>query len=64
LPDLRKPFLGFGIAMHAGIQAMLYVAWFSPLATGAYTAFLSPAEARRIVDRLRRRFRRSAAGAE
>jgi hypothetical protein len=55
LPDLRKPFLGFGIAMHLGIQAMLYVAWFSPLAIGAYTAFLSPEEARRLVNRLRRR---------
>jgi hypothetical protein len=55
LPDLRKPFLGFGIAMHVGIQAMLYVAWFSPLAIAAYTAFLSPAEARRLVARLRRR---------
>jgi hypothetical protein len=53
LPDLRKPFLGFGIAMHAGIQAMLYVAWFSPLAVGAYTAFLSPAEAGRLVERVR-----------
>jgi hypothetical protein len=55
LPDLRKPFLGFGIAMHVGIQAMLYVAWFSPLAIAAYTAFLSPAEASRLVARLRRR---------
>ncbi|MCA9712718.1 MAG: HTTM domain-containing protein, partial [Myxococcales bacterium] len=24
-PDLRKPFLGFGVLMHLGIQAMLYV---------------------------------------
>jgi hypothetical protein len=55
LPDLRKPFLGFGIAMHVGIQAMLYVAWFSPLAIAAYTAFLSPAEASRLVARVRRR---------
>ena len=54
LPDLRKPFLGFGIAMHAGIQAMLYVAWFSPLAVGAYTAFLCPEEAKRLLKRLRR----------
>lgn len=49
LPDLRVGFLGFGAAMHLGIQAMLYVAWFTPLAIASYASFLAPAEARRLV---------------
>ncbi|MBL9104283.1 MAG: HTTM domain-containing protein [Myxococcales bacterium] len=53
-PDLRRWFLGFGVLMHLGIQAMLYVAWFTPLALASYAAFLRPAEARRLIDRLRR----------
>lgn len=53
-PDLRKWFLGFGVLMHLGIQAMLYVAWFTPLALASYAAFLRPAEARRLVDRVTR----------
>jgi hypothetical protein len=51
IPDLRKGYLGFGIAMHAGIQALMYVAWFSPLAIASYAAFLDPAEARRLLAR-------------
>lgn len=55
LPDLRIPFLGFGIAMHVGIQSMLYVAWFSPVSICSYTAFLRPDEVRRFLVRIRRR---------
>jgi hypothetical protein len=54
-PDLRKLYLPFGIAMHLGIQAMLYVAWFSPLGIASYAAFLRPEEARWVVDWVRRR---------
>lgn len=56
-PDLRKPFLGFGVLMHLGIQAMLYVAWFTPLMIAAYAAFLTPEEVTRLLARLRRRGR-------
>ncbi len=49
LPDLRVVFLGFGAAMHLGIQLMLYVVSFSLMCVAAYAAFLSPAEAKRIV---------------
>lgn len=55
LPDLRKPFLAFGVVMHLGIQAAMYVAWFTPLVLAAYASFLHPGEARAIVGRLRRR---------
>lgn len=58
-PDLRKPFLGFGIAIHVGIQVLMYVAWFSPLAIASYAAFLRPDEARRILDAIGRRLRRT-----
>lgn len=51
LPDLRRFFLGFGAAMHLGIQAMLYVVWFTPLVLASYTAFLAPEEARRLISR-------------
>lgn len=51
LPDLRPWFLGFGVLMHLGIQAMMYVAWFTPMTIAAYSAFLTPAEARRLVRR-------------
>ncbi len=54
-PDLRLPWLGFGVAMHVGIQAMLYVAWFSPLAIASYFAFLTPGEATRLLARFRQR---------
>ncbi len=55
--DLRWPMLGFGVAMHVGIQAALYVAWFSPLVLASYLAFLSPDEAQRLLARLGRRRR-------
>ena len=54
-PDLRWLFLGFGVLMHVGIAASLYVAWFSPLALAAYAAFLRPDEVRAIGRRLRRK---------
>jgi hypothetical protein len=54
LPDLRLLFLGFGIAVHIGIQLMMYVAFFSPLAIASYLAFLRPDEARRALARFRR----------
>jgi len=49
VPDLRRPFLGFGVAMHLGIQSMLYVVWFTPLMLGSYVAFLRPEEAKRAL---------------
>jgi len=49
--DVRVPLLGFGTAMHLGIQVMLYVLWFTPLTLAAYACFLAPHEARSIVDR-------------
>lgn len=55
LVDLRWPILGFGVAMHVGIQIALYVAWFSPLAIASYLAFVTPDEARWIVARVSRR---------
>ncbi|HWB77729.1 MAG TPA: HTTM domain-containing protein [Nannocystaceae bacterium] len=55
LPDLRIPWLGFGVAMHLGIQAMMYVAWFSPMVLASYLAFLRPEEASKWIARLRRR---------
>lgn len=54
-PDLRIVWLGFGVAMHLGIQAMLYVVWFSVLTISCYLAFLRPDEATRLLARLRRR---------
>lgn len=65
LPDLRWPMLGFGVAMHVGIQLALYVVWFSPLVVSGYLAFLRPDEARATVAwlRARRGRRRTAAAA-
>jgi hypothetical protein len=54
-PDLRKAMLGFGVLMHLGIQIMLYVAWFGPLAIMSYSAFLRPAEAGCVRDRVAER---------
>ncbi|MEM6994555.1 MAG: HTTM domain-containing protein [Myxococcota bacterium] len=53
-PDLRWVFLGFGLLMHAGIQALLYVAWFTPMMMASYAAFLRPEETRAILGRLAR----------
>ena len=50
-PDLRWPFLGFGVLMHMSIWAMMYVVWFTPLVLGAYLAFLRPAEVERLLAR-------------
>lgn len=58
VPDLRRFVLGFGVLMHLGIQAMLYVAWFTPLMIASYAAFLRPEEAARWIDRGRRLLRR------
>lgn len=55
LIDLRVPILGFGIAMHVGIQMAMYVAWFSPLVLASYLAFLTPDEARWTVTKIRRK---------
>ena len=54
-PDLRPAWLGFGALMHLSIWALMYVVWFTPLVLAAYTAFLRPDEARRIVERALRR---------
>jgi hypothetical protein len=51
VPDLRVAFLGFGAAMHLGIQALLYVAWFTPLCLATYASFLEPGRVRRWLDR-------------
>lgn len=58
IPDLRPAFLGFGIAMHLGIQALLYVVWFSALCIGAYSAFLDSHESRAAVAWVRGRIAR------
>lgn len=58
-PDLRWLFVGFGLAMHIGIQSMLYVAWFTPLMVASYTSFLHPHEARSLVRWVTARLRRS-----
>jgi len=63
-PDLRWLFLGFGAAMHAGIQALLYVAWFSPLCVFTYAAFLRPDEVKRIGAWCLRRIGRTPRAAE
>lgn len=60
-PDLRKWYLGFGVMMHLGIQAMLYVAWFTPLTLAAYTAFLRPDEVKKMIERAARRRRKGVA---
>jgi len=54
-PDLRWPFLGFGVLMHLSIWAMMYVVWFTPMILGAYLAFLRPAEVERLLARWRAR---------
>lgn len=64
IPDLRWLFLGFGFAMHLGIQLALYVVFFSLLSILAYSAFLTPDEARRLIDRARRRVRSVRGGSE
>lgn len=56
-PDLRRAWLGFGVAMHLGIWAMMYVVWFTPLILAAYTAFLRPEEAARVLARVLARVR-------
>jgi hypothetical protein len=63
IPDLRKIFLGFGVLMHGGIQVLLYVVFFSVLCVASYAAFLSPAEARHLVERVTRPFTRRAGAA-
>lgn len=54
IPDLRWVFLGFGAAMHVGIQLGVYVVFFSPLIVGAYLSFFDADELRRAAARLRR----------
>lgn len=60
-PDLRWVFLTFGVAMHIGIQSMLYVAWFSPLCLAVYSAFFRPEEIKSIGAKLGRLWKRSGA---
>jgi hypothetical protein len=54
IPDLRWLFLGFGAAMHIGIQLGVYVVFFSPLVVGAYLSFFDSDELRRAAARVRR----------
>ncbi|WAS97623.1 HTTM domain-containing protein [Nannocystis punicea] len=54
IPDMRWLFLGFGVAMHVGIQMMMYVEWFTPMTLASYLAFLRPDEVRRLVRRFSR----------
>lgn len=63
-PDLRWVFLTFGVAMHIGIQSMLYVAWFSPLCIAVYSAFFRPDEIKSIGAKLSRLRKRSDAAAD
>ena len=49
IPDLRWLFLGFGAAMHTGIQLGVYVVFFSPLLIGSYLSFLSSEELRALL---------------
>lgn len=60
IPDLRWLFLGFGFLMHAGIQVFLYVVFFSVLTIFSYSAFFTPDESRRLIDRVRKRISRRA----
>lgn len=53
IPDLRWLFLGFGVALHVGIQIGVYVVFFSPLILGTYLAFFDSDELRRAGARLR-----------
>nr|WP_255216517.1 HTTM domain-containing protein [Pseudenhygromyxa sp. WMMC2535] len=53
LPDLRWPMLGFGALMHLGIQAAVYVMYFSPLTVAAYTCFFTSEDLRAAVARVR-----------
>ena len=55
IPDLRWLFLGFGVLMHLGIQAMLYVVQFSALMLASYVVFLGPQEAERVLAWFRAR---------
>ncbi|MFO7565193.1 MAG: HTTM domain-containing protein [Enhygromyxa sp.] len=54
IPDLRWLFLGFGVALHAGIQLGVYVVFFSPLIVGTYLCFFDSDELRQAGARLRR----------
>ena len=49
IPDLRWLFLGFGFAMHLGIQLGVYVVFFSPLLIGAYVSYLTSEDLRRLL---------------
>lgn len=53
IPDLRWLFLGFGAAMHIGIQLSVYVVFFSPLLIGGYLSFFESDELRRAAARVR-----------
>jgi hypothetical protein len=48
IPDLRWLFLGFGVALHVGIQIGVYVVLFSPLIIGTYVCFLTSEDLRRL----------------
>jgi hypothetical protein len=58
IPDARWLFLGFGVAMHVGIQLAVYVVFFSPLMIGSYLSFFDSDELRRAGAKLRRIGRR------
>ena len=49
IPDLRWLFLGFGAAMHIGIQIGVYVVFFSPLVIACYLSFLSTQDMRALI---------------
>lgn len=50
IPDLRWLFLGFGVALHVGIQLGMYVVFFSLLVLGSYVCFFSSEELRRKIS--------------
>jgi hypothetical protein len=55
IPDLRWLFLGFGAAMHVGIQLSVYVVFFSPLIVGSYLCMFDSDELRRMAGWIRDR---------
>ncbi|NUP06089.1 MAG: HTTM domain-containing protein [Polyangiaceae bacterium] len=53
--DLRRPFLAIGVMLHLGILATIAVGPFSYISLAYYVTFLTPDEARTLLDRVRTR---------
>ena len=53
-------YLGFGVAMHIGIQLGVYVVFFSPMIVSSYVCFLTSDDLRGVLGwpgRMRQRWR-------